>query len=147
MQSRLYPRLRRIATSLMVLAVGAFLLQGALIAVSQVEAATGSMPEPAVMLAGPVHLHDNLAGHVHAHGGDNGVGHVHHRADVGHDDSDVAVKIPFWSLATTSAVLPMWTACAVSFDVVSTVERAPDGHLDGIEPDGLNRPPSTPSMG
>jgi hypothetical protein len=146
MQSRLYPRLRRIANGLMVLALGAFLQQGVLIAVSQMVATTGSMPEPAVMLAGPVHLHDNLAGHVHAHGGNSEVGHVHHPGDLGHDDSDVAVG-PFWSLATTSAVLPMWTACAVSFDVVGTVERLPDGHLDGIEPDGLTRPPSTPSMG
>jgi hypothetical protein len=141
-----HSRLRRIATSLMVLAVGAFLQQGAMIAVSAVVAGTGSMPEPAVILAGPVHLHDNLAGHVHVHGGDSRAGHVHHTADLDHDDSDAAVKIPFWSLSSTSAVLAIWTACAVSFDVVSTVERLPDGHLDGIEPDGLNRPPSTPSI-
>ena len=145
MQSRLYPRLRRIANGLMVLALGAFLQQGVLIAVSQVAATTGSMPEPAVTLAGPVHLHDNLAGHVHVHGGDNGAGHVHHPADLGQDDSGAGVG-PFWSLGSTFAVLAMWTACAVSFDIVSKVERLPDGHLDGIEPDGLNRPPSTPSI-
>src|SRR5262249_14700387 len=103
MQLRLYSRLRRIATSLMVLAVRAFLQQGALIPVWQVVAATGSMPEPAVMLAGPFHLHDNLAGHVHVHGGDNGAGHVHHPADLGQDDSGAGVG-PFWSLGSTFAV-------------------------------------------
>ena len=143
MQLRLYPHLRRIANSLMVLALGAFVQQGAMIAVSQVVATTGSMPEPAVILAGPVHLHDNLAGHVHVHGGDNEAGHVH---DAAHDDSGAATKMPFWSLGSTSAVLPMLGVCAVSFDVVSTVGRLPDGHLDGVEPDGLNRPPSTPSI-
>src|SRR5215831_17563761 len=102
MQLRLHSRLRRVATGLMLLAVGAFLQQGALIAVSQVVAGTGSMPEPAIILAGPVHLHDNLAGHVHVHGGDNRAGHVHHTADFDHDDSDAAVKIPFWSLGSTS---------------------------------------------
>jgi hypothetical protein len=144
MQLRFYPRLRRIANGLMVLALGAFVQQGAMIAVSQVVAATGSMPEPAVILAGPAHLHDKLAGLVHVHGGDNEAGHVHHSADLGQDDSGATVG-PFWSLSSTSAVLAM-SAALVLFDVVSTVERLPDGHLDGIEPDGLNRPPSTPSI-
>ena len=59
-----------------------------MIVVSQAAAAAGSMPEPAVILGGPVHLHDNLAGHVHAHGGDNAAGHVHGAPDPDHDDAD-----------------------------------------------------------
>ena len=62
MQVRLssYPNLRRVASAIMLAAMAAFVQQGAMIAASQAAAAGGFMPQPATMLSGPVHLHDNL---------------------------------------------------------------------------------------
>ena len=139
MQSRLYPRLRRMASSLMLLAMLGFVQQGAMIAASQARASAGSMIDPAVTLSGPVHYHDNLARHVHVHGSHNSVGHVHNTADI--DDANT----PFWSLGGASAVIPVMGVSAVSFVIVRADER-PHVRLEGIRPDGLNRPPSTPSI-
>ena len=138
--------LGRIATSLMLLAVAAFVQQGAMIVASQVAAFSGAMPQPAVVIAGTVHLHDNLAGHVHSHTGDNAAGHVHHHADHDDHDADETGKTLLWSLAGTSAVMPMIEACAVSFALSDLIRGRPQSRLDGVEPDGLSRPPSTPSI-
>jgi hypothetical protein len=141
MQSRLYPCLRRIASSLMLLAMLAFTQQGAMIAASQVLASGGSMIDPAVTLSGSVHYHNSLARHVHIHS--NSVGHVHNGADIDHDSDDAST--PLWSLGGASAVIQVTAISVVSFEIVRADER-PYVRLEGIRPDGLNRPPSTPSI-
>ena len=76
-----------------------FVQQGAMIALSQALASIGVMHDPAVALSGPAHFHNGLAGHVHAHGGKNAVGHVHDAVDTD-DDDDVngADHAPIWEL-------------------------------------------------
>jgi len=144
MQSGPFPRLRGIASSLMLLAVAAFVLQGAMTSGSQAAGALGFMPHPAVPLSGAVHLHDNLAGHVHVHGGDNLAGHVH-GSDDGHHDPDEASNGPLCSLGCMTAVIPAAAGCVALF-MVRALEYMPQAGLVGIEPDGLNRPPSTPGI-
>jgi hypothetical protein len=139
MQSRLYPRLRRIASSLMLLAMLAFTQQGAMIAASQALASAGSMIDPAVTLSGPIHYHNDLARHVHIHG--NSVGHVHDSADIDADDASP----PLWSLGGASAVIQVTAISVVSLEIVRADEH-PHIRLEGIQPEGLNRPPSTPSI-
>ena len=129
----------------MLVAMVAFVQQGAMIAASQAAASGGFMPQPATMLSGSVHFHDHLAVNVHVHGGDKGAGHVHGPADLDHDDSDEAMKAPVCSVGHTCAVLPA-VAHAVLCDIVRAVECLPQERLDGVEPDGLSRPPSTPSI-
>jgi hypothetical protein len=149
---------RRVGASIMLAALAAFLLQTAMIIVSEAAASTGSMPQPAVVLSGPVHFHDHLAGNVHSHGGNVAAGHVHHHAlhddhhvhhHAVHDDDDHDVDQPtnvlLGSFACTCAVLPAPIACAIVVAVVTDGEVAPE-HLVGVEPDGLSRPPSTPSI-
>jgi hypothetical protein len=145
MQSAASTRLRRIANSLMLLAMLAFLQQGTMIALSQAGAALGFMPQPAVTLHGALHLHDNLAGHVHAHGGVYAVGHVHGSADPDNDHADDVAKAPLYSIACTAAVVPVPGACAVAV-ATGAVEWLQRTLLDGVEPDGLSRPPSIPSI-
>src|SRR5262245_26621644 len=129
----------------MLAGMAAFIQQGAMIAASQAAASSGFMPQPATMLSGPVHFHDTLAVNVHVHGGHKGPGHVHGPADLDHDDSDEAIKAPVCSVGHTCAVMP-----AVAYAVVCGVGRAadhlPHNRLDGVEPDGLSRPPSTPGI-
>jgi hypothetical protein len=143
MRFRLHARLRRIASGLMLLAMVVFVQQGAMIAASQALASAGSMVDPAVTLSGSVHYHNSLARHVHVHGSSH-KGHVHNAADTdqGTDDANT----PLWSLGCcTSAVIPVMAISAVSFEMVKADER-PHVRLEGIQPDGLNRPPSTPSI-
>jgi hypothetical protein len=141
MRFRLRARLRRIASGLMLLAMVAFVQQSTMIVASQALASAGSMADPAVTLSGSVHYHSSLARHVHVHG--NSVGHVHKTADIDHDSDEPST--PFWSLGSASAVMPVMANSAVSFEIVRADER-PQVRLEGIRPDGLNRPPSTPSI-
>src|SRR5215216_6395927 len=67
MRCALHQQLRRIASTLMLAAVLAFAAQGAMVLVSQVAAANGSMPDPAVTVSGSLHYHDPLARHFHVH--------------------------------------------------------------------------------
>jgi hypothetical protein len=131
----------------MLLAMAAFVQQAAMIAASQARASAGIMHDPAIALSGPVHVHDRLAGHVHAHGGTNAAGHVHSAADVDDDDdADGIGHPPVWSLGGTSAVIPLVGVSAVSLEAMRVGEcRHERG--EGVEPDGLHRPPSTPGIG
>ena len=116
-----------------------------MIAASQAAASGGFMPQPASMLSGSVHVHDSLAGNLHVHGSANGAGHVHGPADLDHDESDEGGKTLLWSCGHISAVMPA-AACVVFCDVVRAAECLPRARLDGVEPEGLSRPPSTPSI-
>jgi hypothetical protein len=129
----------------MLVAMAAFVQQGAMIAASQAAASGGFMPQPATMLSGPVHFHDHLAVNVHVHGGHEGPGHVHGPADLDHDESDETMKAPVCSIGHTPAVMPA-VAYAVVCGVGRVAEHLPQDRLDGVEPDGLSRPPSTPSI-
>jgi hypothetical protein len=130
----------------MLAAMAAFVQQGAMIVASQAAAAGGVMPQPATMLSGSVHFHDSLAVNVHVHGGDKGAGHVHSPADLDHDESDEEGKAPpLCSIGHTSAVMPTG-AYVVVCGVVRATECLPHDRLDGVEPDGLSRPPSTPGI-
>ena len=135
-------RLRKFAKTAMVLAISAFVLQGTLISISQAKAAAGSMSEPAVTLNGSVHFHDQLAGHVHDHGGDSAEGHVHDGSDHD-DDGDLSQS---WSLFGASIDVPAYVAFSRSFEVLGTVELPACQVADGVEPGGLIRPPSTLSI-
>jgi hypothetical protein len=119
-----------------------FVQQGAMIAASQALASAGSMIDPAVTLSASVHYHNSLARHVHVHGGSHN-GHVHKTADIDHDSDEPST--PFWSLGSASAVMPVMAISVVSFEIVRADDR-PHVRLEGIRPDGLNRPPSTPSI-
>jgi hypothetical protein len=129
----------------MLAGMAAFIQQGAMITASQAAASGGFMPQPATMLSGSVHFHDDLAGNLHVHGGDNWAGHVHGPADLDHDESDEGGPAPISSVGYTCAVLPA-VVYAVLYDVVNGAECLPHNRLDGVEPDGLSRPPSTPSI-
>jgi hypothetical protein len=153
MRLRSFRAIRGIGASTMLVAVAAFLLQTAMIIVSQAAASTGSMPHPAVIISGAIHFHDNLAGniHTHTHADDDADGHVHtaphadhHHDD--HDDVDEPTNTPLWSFGCTSAVLPAPSACAIPVAVGVTAGEIAQEHLAGVEPDGLIRPPSTPSI-
>jgi hypothetical protein len=126
----------------MFLAISAFVLQGTLIATSQAMAATGTMPEPSVTLSGSVHFHDQLAGHVHDHGGDNAEGHVHD----GPDHDNLGGLTLSWSIFGASIDVPAYVALVGPLDVLGLVERPLVQIADGVEPGGLIRPPSTLSI-
>jgi len=53
----------------MLAAALAFTAQGTMVVVSQIAAANGSMPHPAVTVSGSLHYHDPLARHFHVHHG------------------------------------------------------------------------------
>jgi len=141
MRLRPHVRLRRITSALMLLATMAFVQQTAMIVASQASASAGSMSDPAVTLSGSVHYHNSLARHVHMHG--SSAGHVHKTTDIDHDSDET--HAPFWSLGYTPAVMPVIAVSAASPELVRADER-PSVRLEGVRPDGLNRPPSTPSI-
>ena len=146
MRSSLCPNLRRVASAVMLAAMAAFIQQSAMISASEAVASCGLMPQPATMLNASVHFHDNLAVNLHVHASHNGPGHVHGPADVDHDKADGGGQAVVCSGGHTFAVMPI-PACAVIRDSARTVESPPIDRLIGIEPDRLNRPPSTPGMG
>jgi hypothetical protein len=128
----------------MFVAISAFMLQGVLISISQVAAATGTMLEPAVTLSGSLHYHDQLAGHVHDHGGESAVGHVH---DVpGSDHEEPGGLTSSWSIFSSSIAIPVVAGLIRSADLVRRVELPPRLTTDGVEPAALTRPPSTLSI-
>jgi len=130
----------------MLLAAAAFVQQGAMIAMSQAAAAAGFMLHPAVILHGALHFHDHLAGHVHAHGGDQAPGHVHGSADPDDDHADGIGKMPLWSLGGITAITAAAELYAGIVPNAGAIEHLPDNLLRGVEPDGLSRPPSIPSI-
>ena len=130
----------------MVLAALAFAHQGAAACVAQAAAATGIMIEPAVAVSGPVHYHGDLARHFHAHGDHAGAGHVHDAADADQDDFEKQLSPTVCSVGVCCAVIPIPAAYGpLAASPVSVAFTSPDA-FSGIEPDTLQRPPSTPSI-
>jgi hypothetical protein len=130
-------RLRRATATAMLVAVFSFILQATLVTISQAEASMGSMPSPAVVLAGAVHYHDNLARHVHSHGG--AMDHVHHSADTD-DDANAGQVITLGLVFAATPTMSMGLVLSLKFTAVSVFL---DKRLLDFKPDGLNRPPST----
>lgn len=145
MQYRPQHRLRRFARTIMFVAISAFMLQGVLISISQAAATTGTMLEPAVTLSGSLHYHDQLAGHVHDHGGEGAVGHVHDGLGSDHEDPG-AGSSSSWSIFSSSITIPTVVATIPSSDLVSRVGLPTRVSADGVEPAALTRPPSTFSL-
>lgn len=127
----------------MLLAAIAFLHQGSLKAASQAAAAAGFMPDAAETLIGAAHYHGKVTGLVHVHEGDTSAGHTHDPAEP--DDGSGVGSIISWMLGP-SAVVAQPTAIPLAVVAVTAPARFPSDRLDGIEPDGLSRPPSTPSI-
>src|SRR5215207_5566763 len=105
------PWLRRFASTLMLVAALAFVAQGTMVLVSQVAAANGLMPDPAVTVSGSLHYHDPLARHFHVHHGKDAPGHVHEPAD---RDDDPATHAPLVTLGAAAADIPAVNVCAPS---------------------------------
>ena len=145
-----FRRLRRLAGKLMLVAMLAFVGQTAMIIVSNAAASAGLMPQPAMTVNGPVHVHDGLAGHVHSHGGDNNAGHVHE--GVIHDDDDDddhtggGGKALTWTIGGSPAVIPMAETVGILLDPIGALGTWSRDYRDGVEPDALLRPPSTPDI-
>ncbi len=104
----------------MVMAISAFVLQGAMISVSQAKAAAGAMPQPAITLSGSVHLHDKLAGQVYDHGGNNAEGHVH---DGPNTDKDGGASLS-WNVFALSIAVPAFIALVRPLDLPRRLESA-----------------------
>ena len=139
--------LRRIASGLMLLAAFAFVLQGALVGVSQAAAVLGVMPGPAVALSGETHYHGGLARQAHVHDtSDKAAGHRHVPSDADQQQSDDEATTTLWSLGCTSGVIPIGAACSLALESTSTVWHLPNDYIAAAEPDGLTRPPCTPSI-
>lgn len=127
----------------MFVAMAAFVLQVTLISISQANAAVGTMPAPSVTMSGSLHFHDQLAGHVHSHGGDDAAGHVHDGAD--HDDEEGGPS-QTWNMFGTSIASPLFMTLLSPFQVLIPVELPVAQAIVGVRPDELTRPPSTFSI-
>jgi len=146
--------LRKLARTIMFVAISAFMLQGVMISVSQAAAVTGMLPEPAVTLSGSLHYHGQLAGHVHDHGSESAVGHVHDERAPGHahdapgpdHDDPTTGSSSFWSIFSSSIAIPAVAGLIRSSDLVRRVGLPSRVTTDGVEPAALTRPPSTLSI-
>lgn len=143
MQHGFVQRLRQLARTAMFVAVSAFVLQVTLISISQANAAVGTMLAPSVSLSGSLHFHDQLAGHVHSHGGDAAAGHVHDGPD--HDDDEGGPSLA-WNMFGTSIASPQFMTLLSPFEVLITVHLPVVRAIVGVRPDELTRPPSTFSI-
>ncbi|MCA1364346.1 hypothetical protein I6F14_31445 [Bradyrhizobium sp. IC3069] len=126
----------------MFVAISAFVLQAALISVSQAQAAVGAIPMPSVTLSGSLHFHDQLAGHVHSHAGDDAEGHVHDGPD--HDEDGTPGVA--WDMFGTSIASAQVVHLLSVFEVLGAMDLPLARAIVGVRPDGLVRPPSTFSI-
>ena len=136
----------RLACTLMVLAALAFTHQGAMAGVAQAAASVGVIVEPAVPVSGPVHYHGDVARHFHAHADQADVGHTHDHGDLDHDDGDKHASPAICAIGVCCAVSASPVNCVLP--VAHAIRIAPgfDAAVSGVEPDNLQRPPSTPSI-
>jgi len=130
----------------MVLAALAFTHQGAMAGAAQAAASVGVMIEPAVTVSGPVHYHGDVARHFHTHDDHAGAGHTHGHADRDHDDTDKHASPTICAIGVCCAVVGLPATCVLP--VAHAIRIAPgfDAPVTGVEPDNLQRPPSTPSI-
>jgi hypothetical protein len=135
--------LRPVASMLMLVAVLAFAAQVTMIIVSQVAASNRSMPHPAVAVSGGVHYHDGLARHLHVHGGKDAPGHTHDPAD---QDEHAAAQVLIVTLGVAAADIPSAISASLPTVFADMSHYPAQAALDGLHPDGLNRPPSTPDI-
>lgn len=132
----------------MFLAIAVFMVQGVLVWNSQIAAATGSMPEPAITISGSLHYHDMLAGNVHQHASDAGEGHVHPLPPVDGDDDRATVNgcVSICSLFAASLSFPVVGGIAVPGEVASDFAATSSDWRPGVDPAALKRPPSISSI-
>ena len=140
-----FQRFALCARTAMFVATLAFLMQSALVFVSQVEAASGVMPQPAVTLNGSLHYHDQLAGLVHDHGSDHDNGHVHDPS-APDEDPDQANCVSICSLFAASMSFTADLAWVAPLKFSERVGQRPFRERAGTDPAALIRPPSISSI-
>jgi hypothetical protein len=127
----------------MLLAIGAFFLQGLSLSHGEAHAAAGYLPEASVPVAGPVHSHGTL--HVHAHEG-SAHSHVHDPVGPVEDDNRGFADGSTWSLSPPAlTIIPAvaeFHPPLLSTDGFALARQS----ADGTAPPCLVRPPSTPSI-
>jgi hypothetical protein len=138
MRSAAHRSLKPVAAAAMLLAALCFIVQATLIMVSRAGAAVGSMPQPGVMLADALHYHDDLARHVHSHGG--GAGHVHLPADQDDGTEPSQVMTTLGAMFIAAPDIPAGLTLPVTSAAASCLFEK---QLDGFEPVTPSRPPST----
>ena len=130
----------------MLLAVTAFLVQGADAIVARAGAAVGYIPQPAHMATGMLHFHGHIS-HVVDHDHDHGdeAGHVHDPANPLHPE-DAGGDLLVWSVTGTAAILPLAVVVTIVRPATAKPQASLQARLTGVEPEGLCRPPSIPSI-
>jgi hypothetical protein len=140
--------MRRFAVVIMTAATLAFTFQGTFIATS--EAATGNSSH---YHHGFAHSHADNDGEAHSHD----VTHVHvdgtiHRHAVDDDDGALDEHLKehgcpcCWNMAIAVRVLPTGNFCSIAVIAGSKLAIEMASPHRGAEPDGLRRPPRTPSI-
>jgi hypothetical protein len=138
-----FSRLRFVARAMMLLAVGAFCLQGLSLASGEAQAAAGYLPEASVQVEGTVHSHG--ARHVHAHDA-SAHSHVHDPAAPVDDDNHGLADGSAWTLSPPALTIMPAVAdfCPPALSARVFARLTQSG--DGTAPPGLIEPPSTPSI-
>lgn len=135
-----------LAKALALLAAVAFVLQGFALAISHAAAAAGNLPDPAISLTGELHVHGELAGHVHHHHGNDGEGHVHAPADFDASGGPLDVDTASWALYGVNVTVPLTDELRSPDAFPRRFARPQPEVARGIVPPHLVRPPSTPSI-
>ena len=146
------PLVRRLAVIIMMMAVAAFTLQGTLIAASQ--AATGGASN---YHHGVPHSHADKDDAENSESGEHShvLTHVHvdgtiHRHAIDDDDVDEHIKehgcACCWNMAVAVGVLATVNFCSIAVIAGSKLAIEIASPHRGADPDGLRRPPRTPSI-
>lgn len=127
----------------MLLAIGAFFLQGLSLSIGEAQAAAGFLPEESAAVAGPVHSHGAL--HVHSHD-ESAHTHVHDPVAPVDGDNHGLADGSAWTLSAPAlTVMPaVALLCPPAFSAQVFASLTQRGV--GTAPPGLVRPPSTPSI-
>jgi hypothetical protein len=139
-------RFGNLAKAFALVAAVAFVLQGLALTISHAAAAAGSLPEPAASLTGELHVHGELAGHVHHHHGNDGAGHVHAPADFDRSSGALDVDTSSWALYSVNVTVPVSGELQLPDAFPRRFARPRPEVARGIVPPHLVRPPSTSSI-